>query len=437
MAITPNADRARSGPTPLPDLIRRFAHLRVAIVHHWFVRQGGGEGFVAHLAELFPQADLFALTARPEGIPIRLRGRKLTTSWLQKVPGSRRYHRLFLPLFPLALEQFDLSGYDLVISSDSGPAKGVVTGTKTCHICYCHSPMRYLWEMYPEYRRQAPGGALGRAVFALSSHYVRQWDLATASRPDFFATNSLTSARRIRKFYRRDATVIYGPIDTGSFQAAAQREPFYLVVSRLVGYKRVDLAIEACNRLGRQLVVIGSGEEAAALRRRAGPTVRMLGNCSGAAVREHYSRCRALLFPGEEDQGVTPIEAQASGAPVIAFGRGGALETVRGWWPGQPMPPDATGVFFPEQSADGLVAAMTAFEEHEAEFSPAVLREQAERFDVSRFYPRMADFISSCLEQWHGEGGDAAPPIAAAAAAAGGVAKAFPPTQNPHDGYHS
>ncbi|MGH9534129.1 MAG: glycosyltransferase [Terriglobales bacterium] len=400
-------------------LARRFASLRVAIVHHWFVHQGGGEHFVAHLAELFPQADLFALTARPEGIPSSLRGRRLTTSWLQRVPGSRRWHRLFLPLFPLAIEQFDLSGYDLVISSDSGPAKGVITSTNTCHICYCHSPMRYLWEMYPEYRRQAPGGMLGRAAFVLSSHYVRQWDLATAARPDFFATNSQTSARRIGKFYRRDAEVIHCPVATGQFKAAARREPFYLVISRLVSYKRVDLAIAACNQLGRELVVIGDGEDATKLRRAAGPTVRFLGRASDTTVRDHYARCRALLFAGEEDQGLTPIEAQASGAPVIALGRGGALETVRGWWPEQPWDPEATGVFFVAQNVESLCAAIRNFESKESAFSPLALRHQAERFDVREFYPAMATFIAKCWETWRSEMGSGATVLAGAEAGEG------------------
>lgn len=416
----PTSPGAASGAPPAAcpkALIRRFAPLRVAIVHHWFVRQGGGENFVACLGALFPQADLFALTARPEGVPESLRGRKLTTSWLQRIPGSRRWHRLFLPLFPLALEQFDLAEYDLVLSSDSGPAKGVITGTRTCHICYCHSPLRYLWEMYPEYRRSAPLGSIGRAIFALSGHYVRQWDLGTASRPDFFATNSQTSARRIRKFYRREATVIYAPVQTDQFAPAAQREPFYLVVSRLVRYKRVDLAIDACNRLGRDLVIVGSGEEAAALRRRAGPTIRFPGRCPDTVVRGYYARCRALLFPGEEDQGIVPIEAQASGAPVIAFGRGGALETVRGWWPGQPRDTDATGVFFPAQSVESLSAAMLAFEQCERDFSPAALRSQAQRFDVSSFYPRMADYIAACWEQWRAQAGPGFPRLEGSAGA--------------------
>jgi glycosyltransferase involved in cell wall biosynthesis len=401
-------------------LAGRFAHLRVAIVHHWFIRRAGGERFVEHLARLFPQADLFALTARPEALAPELAGRRLTTSFLQHVPGARRWHRLFMPLFPLAVEQFDLGGYDLVLSSDSGPVKGVVTGTGTCHICYCHSPMRYLWEMYPEYRKAAPGGPLGRAAFALAAHYTRQWDLAGASRPDFFATNSQTSARRIRKFYRRDAAVIYGPIETARFRGEAPRDDFYLVVSRLVGYKRVDLAVDACNRLGRKLVIIGSGEEAARLRRMAGPTVRLLGACTDEVVREHYSRCRALLFPGEEDQGVTPVEAQASGAPVVAYGRGGALETVNGWWPGQPWDLGATGVFFGEQSAEALASAVLQFESREGEFSPGALRAQAERFDVNAFYQQMSDFVSACLRQWGEMNGDPALDRGRAAPAATG-----------------
>lgn len=385
---------------PPLELIARFSGLRVAIVHHWFVRRGGGERFVEHLARLFPQADLFALTARPAAIAAELRSRRLTTSFLQHLPGSRRWHRLFMPLFPLASEQFDLTGYDLVLSSDSGPVKGVVTGARTCHICYCHSPLRYVWEMYPQYRAAAPLGPLGRSIFVLASHYLRLWDVAAAARVDFFATNSLTSAARIRKVYRREAQVIPGPIRARSFHAAVRREDFYLVVSRLVSYKRVDLAIEACNRLRRPLVVIGGGEEAARLRRLAGPTVRFLGEAPDAAVRDHYSRCRALLFCGEEDQGVTPLEAQASGAPVIAFGRGGALETVRGWWWDQPWSPGATGVFFARQTAEDLSAAMQGFEAREAEFTSVDLRRQAERFDVPEFYRAMADFIAACWERW-------------------------------------
>ncbi len=217
---------------------------------------------------------------------------------------------------------------------------------------------------------------------------------------DYFATNSRTSAARIRKVYRRDAEVIHCPIEVAGFQAAPVRERFYLVLSRLVRYKRVDLAIEACNRLGRDLMVIGGGEEAARLRRMAGPTVRLLGEAPDATVRDYLGRCRALLFCGEEDQGLTPLEAQASGAPVIAYGRGGALETVRGGWVGEEPPPAATGIFFARQDAAAVAEAIAAFERHEAAFSAVAARQQAERFDVSAFYQQMADFVSACLGHW-------------------------------------
>ena len=418
--LSPEAAAASGGPAPPAELVRRFAHLRVAIVHHWFIRRAGGERFVEHVARLFPQADLFALTARPEAIAPELAGRRLTTSFLQHVPGARRWHRLYMPLFPLAVEQFDLGGYDLVLSSDSGPAKGVLTGARTCHICYCHSPLRYLWEMYPQYRATAPLGFLGRGVFTLSSHYLRQWDASTAARVDYFATNSRTSAARIRKVYRREAEVIHCPIQVSGFQAAPARERFYLVLSRLVRYKRVDLAIEACNRLGRELVIIGGGEEAARLRRMAGPTVRLLGEAPDATVRDYLGRCRALLFCGEEDQGLTPLEAQASGAPVIAYGRGGALETVRGGWVGEEPPPAATGIFFSRQEAGAVVEGIGAFERHEAAFSAAAAREQAERFDVSAFYQQMSDFVGACLRQWGELNGDPALDRGGAAPAATG-----------------
>jgi glycosyltransferase involved in cell wall biosynthesis len=254
--------------------------------------------------------------------------------------------------------------------------------------------------MYPEYRATAPLGLLGRCAFILSSHYLRLWDVGTSARVDYFATNSPTSAARIRKVYRREAEVIHCPIQVAGFRAAPVRDGFYLVLSRLVRYKRVDLAIEACSQLRRELVVVGGGEEAARLRRIAGPTVRLLGEAPDATVRGYLGRRRALLFCGEEDQGLTPLEAQASGAPVIAYGRGGALETVRGGWVGEEPPPAATGIFFARQDAAAVAGAIEAFERREAAFSAAAAREQAERFDVNAFYQQMADFVTACLGRW-------------------------------------
>src|SRR5580658_6691088 len=232
--------------------------LRVAIVHYWFVRNGGGERVVEALAEMFPQADLFCLFAEPETMTPRLRSHRLTTSFLQRIPGGRRWYKQLLPLHPLAVEQLDVSKYDLILSSESGSAKGVLPAPDACHICYCHTPMRYLWDLYPLYRRAMQ--PLAGTAFALTAHYLRMWDLASANRVDHFVANSHNVAARIRRHYRRDATVVYPPVDVSSGYLSERTDEYYLVVSRLIDYKRVDLAIEACNRLNRPLRVVGDGD---------------------------------------------------------------------------------------------------------------------------------------------------------------------------------
>jgi glycosyltransferase involved in cell wall biosynthesis len=343
--------------------------LRVAIVHYWFVRNGGGERVVEALAEMFPQADLFCLFAEPETMTPRLRRHRLTTSFLQRIPGARRWYKQLLPLHPLAIEQLDVSKYDLILSSESGPAKGVLPSPDACHICYCHSPMRYLWDLYPLYRRAMR--PLAGTAFALTTHYLRMWDLASAGRVDHFVANSHNVAGRIRKHYRRDAAVIYPPVDVSSGYVSESVGEYYLVVSRLSGYKRVDLAIDACNRLNRPLRVVGDGDQYKHLRKLAGPSIKFLGRLDDEAVRENYAHCRALLFPGEEDLGIVPIEAQSFGRPVVAYGRGGVLETVRGLMTGDALNVEgATGVFFAEQTVDSLVEAIEFFELVESRFSP-------------------------------------------------------------------
>jgi glycosyltransferase involved in cell wall biosynthesis len=379
-----------------------LTHLRIALVHYWFVNRRGGERVLEVLAEMFPQADLFTLVLDGESLSPVLRSRRITTSFLQKVPGASRHYQKLLPLFPLALEQFQLDDYDLVLSSESGPAKGVLTRPHTCHICYCHTPIRYVWDMYHHYRAAAPGGTLGRTLYAWVAHYVRQWDYAAAARVDYFAASSQNGAARIRKYYRRDAEVIYPPVDVRSFSFTDTQGDFYLVVSPIVPYKRVDLAIAACNLMKRELVVIGQGEGSAALRKVAGPTITFLGYQTDEVVRDHYRRCRAFLFPGEEDIGLAPIEAQASGRPVIAYGRGGALETVDGFFVGEPPRPEtATGIFFGQQSVESLVEAIRVFESVEARFSPLFIRAHAQRFDVSRFKKEMLEFIDDKLAAFH------------------------------------
>ena len=379
----------------------RFRDLRVAIVHYWFVNRRGGERVVEALAEIFPQADLFTLVLDRAALSPALASRKFTTSFLQKLPGATRHYKKLLPLFPLALEQFQLNEYDLVISSESGPAKGIVTRPHTCHVCYCHTPMRYVWDMYHQYRSSTAGGLLGRVFFSLAAHYVRLWDYAASARVDYFTASSSNGAARIRKYYRRDARVIYPPVEIASFPLSAKHDDFYLVVSPLVPYKRVDLAVAACNDLQRRLIVIGRGEEMDSLAKMAGPTVTFLGFQPDDAVRDYYQHCRAFLFPGEEDIGLTPIEAQACGRPVIAYGRGGALETVAGIYPGDAFDPQrCTGIFFREQSVESLAEAIKAFEAIEPEFSPPFIRSQTERFDTARFKTEISDFVAEKIAQF-------------------------------------
>lgn len=371
--------------------------LRVAIVHYWFVSRGGGERVVEALAELFPQADLFALVADRAAVPETLRTRRLQTSFLQHLPGAVRFHRHFLPLQPLALEQFDLSDYDLVLSSEAGPAKGVITAARTCHICYCHSPMRYIWEMQHDYLRGM--GALVGGVFRLTAHSLRLWDLASAARVDYFVANSQFIAARIRKYYRRASTVIYPPVEIDAAYVHDPPGAYYLAVGRLVEYKRFDLAIDACTRLKRPLRVVGVGPQGRALRGRAGSTVEFLGSLSDAELWRQFAGCRALLFPGEEDFGLVPVEAESFGRPVIAYGAGGVLETVRAAAPGLSRRA-ATGVFFYEQSVDALQQAILDFEAHEREFQPSVMRAQARRFSKTRFQREMMEFVQAALRDF-------------------------------------
>jgi glycosyltransferase involved in cell wall biosynthesis len=369
-----------------------FSKLRVAIVHYWFVARAGGERVVEALAEMFPQADLFSLVAERSTLAPILQEKKMQTSFLQRVPGARRFHRYFLFLQPFALEQFDLSPYDLVISSESGPAKGVITSSKTCHICYCHSPMRYLWDMSAEYRRGM--GPVVRTIFSLTSHRVRLWDYASAARVDYFVANSRFVASRIWKYYRRDSTVIHPPVETS--RAKVRNVPggdYYLAVGRLVDYKRFDLAVAACTKLGRKLRIIGAGPREKSLRRMAGPTVQFLGQASDEEMDENLAGCRALLFPGEEDFGMVPVEAQSFGKPVIAYGSGGALETVRGICAGDDASESPTGLFFSEQSCGGLEKALLEFESLEHKFNPAAIHEHSLRFDRAVFKQRFSDFV--------------------------------------------
>jgi glycosyltransferase involved in cell wall biosynthesis len=375
---------------------KRFSEPRIALIHYWYFRSRGGERVFDVIADIFPGADVFMLLCDPNALPPSVRAHRISTSFLNRLPGVKKYYRTLLPFFPLALEQFNLTEYDIVISHEAGPAKGVLTRADARHICYCHTPMRYLWDMYHDYLETAPAGSLGKAIYALSCHYVRKWDYLASARVDEFVASSQNSARRIQKYYRRDARVIYPPVNVGKFQVAEEPgRDFYLVVSPLVEYKRIDLAIDACNKLRKRLVIIGDGEKRKALQRIAGPTISFLGFQPDEVVLQHYSNCKALLFPGEEDIGLTPIEAQASGRPVIAYACGGVLETVLGLYPGElSSPEERTGVFFQEQSSESLAEAILAFEAIETKFSPQFIRRNALRFDENRFRQQFAEFVA-------------------------------------------
>jgi glycosyltransferase involved in cell wall biosynthesis len=348
--------------------------MKVAIVHYWLVGMRGGEKVLETLCEIYPQADIYTHVVKPETLSETLRRHKITTTFIQSLPRADRWYQRYLPLMPLALEQLDLRGYDLVISSESGPAKGIIVGPDTTHICYCHTPMRYVWEMYHDYRQQA--GRLTRFLMPPLVHYLRQWDLASAARVDHFVANSQFVARRIAKHYRRQAEVIHPPVDTALFSPRADVDDYYLMVGQLVDYKRADLAVQAFNRLGKPLIVIGEGEQLERLRSLAAPNVRLLGRQPFEVIREHYARCRALIFPGVEDFGIVPLEAMASGRPVLAFGKGGALETVVD---------GVTGLLFHEQSETAIVEAVTAFEQAPEHFVPERLVRHAASFDKVRF----------------------------------------------------
>lgn len=353
--------------------------MRVALVHYWLMNRRGGEHVLEALCRLLPQADIFTLFCDPAALTPELRRHRITTSFLN--PLRRRYTSL-LPLMPLALESLDLRGYDLVVSSESGPAKGVILPSDTRHICYCHTPMRYLWDLYPAYRNEYVTSRLKRALMVPLTNYLRVWDYSTAARVDRFLANSDNVRTRIWKTYRREAEVIHPPVAVDTFYWKPP-EDYFLIVSALVNYKRIDLAVRAFARTGRRLVIAGAGPEYRKLKALATPNIEFAGYVPDDTLRELYARCRALILPGEEDFGLTPVEALASGKPVVALGRGGVLESV-------PLEHPCAGVFFNSQAEESLAAALDAFECIEPHIQPHELQRLARRFSEHEFLQKMA-----------------------------------------------
>jgi glycosyltransferase involved in cell wall biosynthesis len=356
--------------------------MKTAIIHYWLVGMRGGEKVLEQLCKLFPDADIFTHVFSPQDVSETIRKHNIQTTFIGRIPGARTHYKKFLSLMPRALESLDLSAYDLVISSESGPAKGVICRPDALHICYCHSPMRYIWDQQAQYFKSS--GFVTRVGMRLLLPSVRIWDVVSTARVDHFIANSTAVAQRIEKFWRRPSEVIAPPVNTQRFRPVGPRGDFYLYVGEFVPYKRADIAVDACNKTGHRLVVIGDGALMKRLRRSAGPNVELLGKVPLKVLADHYAACKALLFPAEEDFGIVPVEAMASGAPVIAYRRGGALDyVVHG----------KNGLFFDAQTAESLAEAIEDFETDPDRFDPLVVSQMAKAFDTSAFLSRMQGAI--------------------------------------------
>lgn len=352
--------------------------MNVAIIHYWLVGMRGGEQVLEAICEMYPQADIFTHVAIPEKLSEKLTKHRIIQTSIARLPMARKLYQSYLPLMPRALEAIDLTGYDLVLSTEAGPAKGVIPPPDAPHLCYVHSPMRYLWDQYHVYRDGA--GLLSKLAMPLFAHQLRQWDVTSAARVDSFLANSTHVANRVKKYWRREAEVVYPPCDVDAFQPLPRgaHDEFYLWCGQLAPYKRPDIAIDAFARLGLPLKVIGGPDSVAKKLSAGAPSnIEFLGPVSTDILRNHLARCKALIFPGEEDFGIVPVEAQASGRPVIAYGRGGAMDTVKH---------GETGWLFYDQSVLGLVNAVRAFEaEGLFDCEPTDIAFHAKKFGKEQF----------------------------------------------------
>lgn len=350
--------------------------MKVAIIHYWLVGMRGGEKVLEEFVRLYPDADIFTHVADVESLSPLLAGKRIIQTSVSRLPGARKHYQKYLGFMPRALEELDLSAYDLVISSESGPAKGVIAPPHAPHICYVHSPMRYIWDHYPSYRSRL--GRFGSMYFSQLAHKLRIWDVTSAARVDQFVANSSFVARRIRAYYDRDASVVHPPVDLEAYNLPKDRpaRDTYLFVSQLVPYKRADLVIEAFRGTNRRLVVVGDGSQRRELERDLPPNVTLLGRVEAADLPSLYQSAKALIFPAEEDFGIVPVEAMACGTPVLAYGRGGARDSVID---------GKTGLFFDRQDTSAIDAVLDRFEEIEGTFDSEAIHAHARGFSAERF----------------------------------------------------
>lgn len=356
-------------------------NLKIALVHDYFTQLGGAERVAEAIYQMLPQATVFATVSNPQQLPDGLRSAEIRTSWMQHLPAINRYYRHYFPLYPLGVAGLNLEGYDLVISSSSGYAKGVKVDSAALHVCYCHTPMRWVWR-YSDYASRESFGLAQRAFLPFLLNNLRHWEEDAGRQPDQFIANSTVVAERVWSAYKRHAVVIPPPINIDRFKISPVQEDFYLVLSRLVSYKRIDLAVEACTRMKRRLVVIGDGPDRARLEKMAGPTVQFLGRVSDSVVEYYAGRCRGLLFPGEEDFGMVPLEINAAGRPVIAYKAGGALDTVA---------EGVSGVFFEEDTSASLSEAIEEFDSRS--WNSNEIRQHAMRFSSKAFHEKFYDLL--------------------------------------------
>jgi glycosyltransferase involved in cell wall biosynthesis len=360
----------------------------------------GGEKCLEVFCEMFPDADLYTLVYAPEKVSPVIRRMNVRASWLNTLPMAQRVFRYLLPLFPAAIESFELADYDLILSSSHCVAKGVFP-RRALHLSYIHAPMRYIWDLYGAYF--ADGISPARAALWTCRPYLRRWDIRSAERVDHFIANSENVAAKIRRLYRKPATVIYPPVDFEKFFLGRHQSPYYLIVSALVPYKRLDIAIAAFNQLERPLKIVGEGPLRRKLEKIAERNIEFLGWIDESALAELYASCQALIFPGEEDFGIVPLEAQASGRPVIGYGKGGLQETViplDGCENSNRGAADPTGIFFTEQTPTALIAAVERFERMRHSFDPLEIRRHSARFSRDRFKAEIEKFIDARLREW-------------------------------------